>query len=637
MSERTKALLKKALATHLAGRPEAALASYANILRLDPREFFALQLAGLASCQLGRLDDAVDYFRKALRIDPKSGATHIYLGLAYADFARDAEAQESFKAGLTLEPGNPEVWLKIGIFYLSRFRTAEAMNCCTQALRLKPDYGEALKSIGDIRQAEGDAVQAVGHYRAALKLDRENEGARIGLVQTLLSCNRVSESLAECETILAAQPRNSQAHSHRLFLLNYSSELSAEQLFAEHEKFGRLFAPAPRRRFANLKDPDKKIRVAFLSQDIRTHAVAQFLEPIVANLDPEKFEVVLYHDHMRVDAVSERFRSYAAIWRNFMARPDTLVEGLIRGDAPDIVVDVAGHSGQNRLQLFAGRLAPVQVTYLGYPNTTGLSEMDYRFTDEVADPLGDADRLNSEELVRFSPCAWAYSPPSAVETSVNIPPAGERDTVAFGSFNNLPKVNDGTLRLWGNVLAAVPGSRLVLKSIGMEPDRILPRLVQAGIDRGRVDLLSPVADLIAHMACYRLVDIALDPFPYGGTTTTCEALWMGRPVVTIAGDRHSSRVGASLLTAIGRPEWIARSPEEFVKTAAGLAADRQLLRTASAGLRGAVRRSPLLDHRGQARRFGEALRTCWVRWCEAEETSESRIPAEESRPELARA
>jgi protein O-GlcNAc transferase len=524
MSERTKALLKKAFATHLAGRPVAALASYANILRMDPFEFSALQLAGLASCQLGRLEEAVGFFRRALRISPKSAATHIYLGLVYADFGRDAEAEESFKSGLALEPGSPEAWLKIGIFRLSRCRTTEAMSCCEQALRLKPDYGDAYKGMGDIRQAEGDATQAVEHYRAALRLNPESTEARIGLVQTLLSGNRLTESLAECETVLRAQPRNFQAHSHRLFLLNYFAEISTEELFAEHRKYGGLFAPAPRRCFQNPRDPGRRLRVAFLSQDLRAHAVAQFLEPIVAFLDPAKFEVLLYHDHMRVDAVSDRFRAHASVWRNFTARPDNVVESMIRADAPDIIVDVAGHSGQNRLHLFAGRLAPVQVTYLGYPNTTGLAEMDYRFTDEVADPQGDADRAHVERLVHFSSCAWAYMPPAAVDGAFDLPAAGDGETVSFGSFNNLSKVNDATLRLWAGVLAAVPRSRLILKE--------------------------------------------------------------------------------------------------------------------SQGLREALRRSPLLDHAGQARRFGEAIRACWSQWCEtggecAPTLGEGGPADAEARPEFA--
>ena len=640
MSERTEALLKKALAVHLAGGPEAALASYGRILRMDPFHLYALQLAGLAAGQLGLLDQAVAFFRRALRIDPKSGATHINLGSVYADFGRDTDAEKSLKAGLALTPGDPEAWLRIGIYNLSRGRTAEAMGCCTEALKLKPGFPAAFKVIGDIRKGEGEAVQAAAFYRVALKSAPENTEARLGLVQTLLSCNRVAESISECDRILAAHPRDIQARSHRLFLLNYLEDLPVRELFAEHQKYGILFPAAPRRSFPNPRDPAKRIRVAFLSRDLRAHAVAFFLEPIVALLDPAQFEVVLYHDHMKVDAVSERFRSRAALWRNFSGRPDAVVEGAIRADAPDVLFDLAGHTGQNRLHLFARRLAPVQISYLGYPNTTGLPAIDYRFTDEVADPRGDADRAHVERLVRFSSCAWAYMPPAAVDGAFDLPAAGDGETVSFGSFNNLSKVNDATLRLWAGVLAAVPRSRLILKSPWIDGESMTRRLVQAGMDPGRVTLLKPVVDPVAHLNCYRNIDVALDPFPYGGTTTTCEALWMGRPVVTLSGDRHSGRVGASLLRAIGKSEWIARSGEDYVRIARDLAADRSRLGSESQGLREALRRSPLLDHAGQARRFGEAIRACWSQWCdtggECAPTLGEGGPADaEARPEFA--
>ncbi len=304
-----------------------------------------------------------------------------------------------------------------------------------------------------------------------------------------------------------------------------------------------------------------------------------------------------------------------------------------------MLVDLAGHSGQNRLHLFARRLAPVQVAYLGYPNTTGLVEMDYRLTDEIADPEGAADHQHTERLVRFSPCAWTYAPSDAVESAGAVPAAGQGDGIAFGSFNNLCKVSDTTLRLWAAVLDAVQGSRLVLKAFGLDPERVSRRLTEAGIDPARTSLLLPAKDVASHLACYRHLDVALDTFPYGGTTTTCEALWMGRPVVTLAGDRHASRVGASLLHAIGRPEWVAQTPGEFVRIASRLAADRESLSRESSGLRDRLKKSILFDHRGQAERFGQALRTCWRRWCEPDRPLEQvgADGAGEPMAELARA
>jgi len=615
MSERTEALLKKAVAAHLGGRPEAASSIYASVLREDPLDFRALHLGGAAAYQLDRMDAAASLLQRALRVRPGSGSTVMCLGLAYAALGRFADAEESLKAGIALESANPEAWLNLGGFLLTTGRNAEAMSCYRQALKLRPGYAAALTGIGEVSKAEGLPAQAIANYLAALRMDPKSPVARLGLVQTLQSCNRVEESLAECERLLCDEPRHVRARSSRLFLLNYLAEVPLETLHREHMAYGRLFPAPPRRRSDRSRDPLRRIRVAFLSPDLRAHSVAFFLEPLVGRLDPSEFEIVLYHDNVRVDPVSERLRSHAALWRNFSGRADSFVEAAIRADAPDVLVDLAGHSGQNRLHLFARRLAPVQVTYLGYPNTTGLPAMDYRFTDEIADPQGDADRIHVERLVRFSPCAWAYAPSAEVEAAGDIAAAGTGQAVAFGSFNNLCKVNDATLALWGSVLAAVPGSRLVLKSFAIEPERLRPRLSAAGIEPGRVSILMPEPNITAHLACYRKLDIALDPFPYGGTTTTCEALWMGRPVVTLAGDRHASRVGASLLRAVGKPEWVAGSQAEYVGIAAGLAADRERLRRDSAGLRGSLRASPLLDHGGQAARFGGALRACWARWC----------------------
>jgi predicted O-linked N-acetylglucosamine transferase (SPINDLY family) len=270
----------------------------------------------------------------------------------------------------------------------------------------------------------------------------------------------------------------------------------------------------------------------------------------------------------------------------------------------------------NRLPLFARRLAPVQLTYLGYPDTTGVPAMDYRFTDAIADPEGEADRFATERLVRFSSCAWAYEPPRdapAVRGDARAPGA----PVVFGCFNNLAKIADRQLAAWGRVLAAVPGSRLLLKGAGLSATdtraAYAQRMTRAGLPADRVELAERTPDTVSHLSLYHRVDVALDTFPYHGTTTTCEALWMGVPVVTLAGDQHMSRVGASLLTAIGRPEWIARDEADYVRIAVQLA---QAIPGKCHVLRDTLAKSPLLDHAGQAARFGAALRACWVRWCE---------------------
>jgi predicted O-linked N-acetylglucosamine transferase (SPINDLY family) len=425
----------------------------------------------------------------------------------------------------------------------------------------------------------------------------------------------MEEAVADYGQFLELQPGHHEARSYRLFALHNLDGFSREQLFAEHVAFGRAVETGAIPALANSPDPVRRLRVAVLSPDLRAHACAHFIAPLLRHLDPEKFELYLYHDHFREDAVSRRLRSVAAVWRNFIGQPGPEVERAIRTDAPDILIDLAGHTGMtNRLPLFARRLAPVQITYLGYPNTTGLTDMDYRFSDAIADPEGGADLWHTEELVRFAPTAWTYEPPADMPETPPLPCA-DGGPVTFGSFNALSKVTARTLHLWRDVLAAVPNSRLMLKSFGLDFTTWKSRLAAHGIEPHRVSLLPPTRSVAEHLACYAGIDVALDPFPYQGTTTTCEALWMGRPVVTLCGDRHASRVGASLLTAVGHPEWIASNASFYVHIAAGLARDPGRLGEISRALRGRAAASPLGDHRGQAARFGRALRGCWQARC----------------------
>jgi protein O-GlcNAc transferase len=282
-------------------------------------------------------------------------------------------------------------------------------------------------------------------------------------------------------------------------------------------------------------------------------------------------------------------------------------------------VDLAGHTGMtSRLPLFARHLAPVQINYLGYPNTTGVPAMHYRFTDEIVDPTGDSDALATEKLVRFAPTAWAYEAPAAAPEPGPAPCAAS-GAITFGCFNNVAKISDTTLGLWARVLAATPGSRLLLKGRGFSEEtvrqRYFARFVSAGLPVDRVEFLERTAKTDDHLALYRRVDISLDTFPYHGTTTTCEALWMGVPVVTLMGDRHIARVSGSLLTAIGRGAWVAQTADDYVRIATELAADPEKLASIRASLRGEVRNSPLGDHASQSACFASAIRDCWQTWC----------------------
>jgi predicted O-linked N-acetylglucosamine transferase (SPINDLY family) len=343
--------------------------------------------------------------------------------------------------------------------------------------------------------------------------------------------------------------------------------------------------------------------------------------PFLEHHDREQIELFAYGEVSEPDEWTERARKQVDHWRSLANVPDAQAAELIRGDEIDILVDLAGHTNGNRLMVFARKPAPVQATYLGYPGTTGLSAMDYRITDALADPPGMTEEHHSERLIRLPNCAWCYGPDT--EASPGPSPAAQRGHVTFGSFNNLAKVTDRMLDAWARILQAVPDSRLLLKSAGfLSMDaRMRVRetmLSKSGISEERLDIRGPEDSHQSHLLLYREMDIALDTFPYHGTTTTCEALWMGVPVISLAGQTHVSRVGVSLLNNVGLPELVAASEDEYVRIAAQLAGDAERLSSYRANLRDRMRQSRLLDAQSFSCGIEAAFRQMWASWVASE-------------------
>ncbi len=579
---RIQALVQQALAHHREGRLAQAAALYAQARTQAPKLFDAWHLGGTVALQAGKAADAVALLERACQLQPADAVCRMRLAVAWLGVGRHAEARTALEALVKAHPTLVAAW----------------------------------DNLGYARKCGDDLAGGIAAHRQAVALDPRYVSGWHNLGLSLAMQGEPEEALRCQERALALDPGHRRAASARLLMMQYSDGLSREARFAAHRAYGDMVRPRTAGTAADLtgSEPRTRLRVGLVSPDFRQHSVAHFIEPLLAHLDRATFEPVLYHDHASEDAVSARLRGHAALWRPIAGLTDDAVEKIIRADAPDILVDLSAHTGRTRLPIFARRLAPVQITYLGYPDTTGLAEMDVRLTDAEADPLGEADRWHTERLVRFSPCAWSYQPPEDAP-DVTPPPSVQKERpFTFGSFNHLAKINATTLKLWSAVLAAVPGSRLLLKSMGLDipatRQALILRLRAAGIAEEQVELLGPTRGVAAHLALYAQVDVTLDPFPYHGTTTTCEALWMGRPVVTLAGDRHASRVGVSLLTAVGHPEWIAETESDYVRIAAGLAADRAALAAQCHVLRDTMRSSVLMDHAGQAARFGEALLAC---------------------------
>jgi predicted O-linked N-acetylglucosamine transferase (SPINDLY family) len=358
--------------------------------------------------------------------------------------------------------------------------------------------------------------------------------------------------------------------------------------------------------------------VGFVSGDLRRHPVAFFLEPLLAHRDRAQFACFLYANQNANDAFSERLNAVCDGWRTIVRADDETVCRQIRADGIDILIDLSGHTGYNRLPLFARRPAPVSMTWLGYPGTTGLSTIDYRISDAIADPPDLDPAWSSERVIHLENGFHCFRPP-AENVAPGPAPVRADGRITFGSFNNLSKVSDETIALWARVLARVERSRLLVKaealSNGQVQDHLRERFARCGITADRLVFTGWTGGLAEHLAMYRQVDIALDTFPYGGTTTTMEALWMGVPVLTLCGQTHMARVGASLLTHAGCPQWVAQTEASFVDLAAGLAADPAGLADLRQTLRTRLEESPLMDAPGFCRRFEAACREAWRAWC----------------------
>ncbi len=610
-----RALLEQALQLHRAGKLDAAEALYRQVRVADPRNFDALQLSALLAQQQGRLPEALTLFQSALRVRPDANDCQLRYASALASAGRHTEAEKILR--LLARRGSAEAWDQLALVLKMQDRLGDAIAAHDHAVKLAPQNAAFWCNRGLGLSLAGDYAAALESQEHALRIAPDFAAARFGRAQSLHQLHRLAEAVADYDRFLTTEPRHTQARSYRLFALQHLGTLSREALFAEHVEYGRIVNPAPARAFPNSRDPERRLRVGVVSPDLREHSCAYFLEPLLRHLDRAQFEIVLYHDHFREDTMSARFREHASAWRNTVSLADSAFEKLVRDDTPDVLIDLAGHTGtRNRLPVFARRLAPVQITYLGYPDTTGVPAMDYRFVDPISDPEGEADAFATEKLVRFSSTAWCYSPP-ADSPEVSSEPRPADRPLTFGSFNHPAKLTDATLACWAELLAQTPGSRLLLKGSGLGggPERAAfeARLARNGLPLDRVELLERTPDTRSHLQLYARIDVALDTFPYHGTTTTCEALWMGVPVVTLAGDRHVSRVGASLLSAVGLDDCIATTPADYVKIAQ--TQSKRIDDFGRKALRERMQRSVLMDHAGQAARFGAAVRACWRESC----------------------
>ena len=575
---------------------------------------------GWALASQGRHREAVMAYQQALRLRPDFAEAWGNLGRSWLELGQFQEALVAYSRAAEREPENAMFQLSLGKVLIQLGRYADALLHCQAALRLEPEHPEGHNQLGLVLDAQGQLSAAIDHYRRAIDLDPGNLKAYNNLANAYQAQGRPDLALSAFEQVVALEP-DSGFHSNLLLALIYHPELSAETIFARHRAWGermlQKYPPATRHR--NSPEPDRPLRIGYVSSVFRHHAASFFFEPVLRGHDRSQFEIFCYSTLSRPDAVTRRLQASARHWRELQLLDDWAAAALIQRDRIDILVDLDGHTDHNRLAIFALKPAPIQVTYLGYPNTTGLSTVDYRLTDTRADPPGQNAEYYSEQLLRLPQNFSCYGPP-AESPAVAPLPALKRGYVCFGSFNNLAKLTPGVIALWAQVLRAVPGSRLLLKSRPLDDaptvQGLQARFAAEGIAASRLSLVGHAPGFAAHLAVYGQIDIALDPFPFNGATTTCEALWMGVPVIALAGRCHAARVGVSMLTSIGRQDLIAADGEAYVGIAQRLAGDLGGLAGLRHRLREDMRVSCLCDTKGFTRSLEAAYRRIWQQWCQ---------------------
>jgi len=582
---RAAALNAEAVRRYLAGRRDEAASLLREAAALAPDDPEVLNNLGSVLREERQLEEAIVCHHRALRLQAEFPEAWCNLGNALYDYGRLDEAELSFRTALTQRPAFPSALVNIGNVLRRRGRTGDAIACYHKALALNPALAEAHLNLGNLRKEQGRLDEAMICYSRAV----------------------------------AARPDYAAAHANLLFTLAYVDGLSQARIFELHRDWGRRHAQGlARRDHANERDPERRLRIAYVSPDLRTHAVAMFIEPVLRHHDRAQVEVHAYAEVAQPDAVTQRLQGLCDVWRSTVGLTDEQVAALIRADGIDVLIDLAGHTANGRLLALARKPAPVQVEYLGYPATTGIEAMDWRLTDAVAEPVGQRETFYTERLYRLPHSLWCYQP-FADMGEVSPSPAQARGYVTFGSFNNYAKVGPRVVALWAAVLKAVPTARLVMITVpqGEAQAALWARFESLGVARERV-LLHDRLGRSEYVALFGQVDVALDPFPCNGGTTTCDALWMGVPVVALRGETFLSRASLSVLAASGLEALAAADEAAYVELCRRLASDVEALSALRAGLRPQLAASPLLDAAGFTRDLEAAYRAMWRAWCVGE-------------------
>jgi len=536
--------------------------------------------------QSGDLKQSKFFCEKILKLQPHNAEVLYFLGIIEAQLKNYDLSINYIQSSLAINPANAEAYLALGASFQHKGNIDDAIAYYQKTVHMNPNSAEAFDALGYAFQIKGNPVESETYYRHSVKINPDN----------YVSCQNI------------------------LFLMLYNYRYSTENIFSEHLQFADHFEKpllSHITSYTNDKTLQRRLRICYISPDFRKHPVAYFIEPVLAAHNRKQFEVFCYSLVLTEDDVTKRLQEHTDHWRNIHGISDENAAELIRKDGIDILIDLAGHTSNNRILLFARKPAPVQISWIGYLATTGLSTMDYKIVDSYTNPPGITEQFYTEKLLRLPESLWCYMPDKDSPEVAQLP-ALRAGYITFGSFNNFMKISYETVSVWSTILQSVPDSRLLLKTLFFYDTTICQNIVDMFAHRGiaaeRIVLL-PWETSPKHLESYNLIDIGLDTFPFNGGATTCEAMWMGVPVITLAGTAYHSRIGASLLSNIGLPELVAKTYAEYIKIAVQQAGDIENLRALRERMREMMAHSPLTDSKRFIDNLENAYRQIWQNWC----------------------
>jgi protein O-GlcNAc transferase len=568
-------------------------------------------------------DEAIVNFQKALELNPNLIHAYNYLGNAFQEKKQFDESIKYYQKAIKVNPADPIAYINLGILFQNTKQHEKAIKYFKAALQLNPNLYQAYDYMGLSLTMESNMEKAIGSYKSSLLINPNSEMTLVNLGNLFADQGNLNEAEKYYKRALQINPNNLDANEAFIFTMLYNPQYDEQTIFSEHLRIAKKFAE-PLSVFilphTNERIVFRKLRIGYVSPDFKRHAVAYFIEPVIAAHNREYFEVFCYSNSDICDDITERIKNITDQWRDISIVSDEKAAEVIRKDRIDILIDLAGHTANNRILLFARKPAPVQANWIGYPPTTGLSTIDYKIVDHYTDPPGLTERFYSEKLMRLPESFVCYLP-DRESPDVGPLPALTTGHITFGSFNTFLKVTPQVVELWSIILNSLPRSHFIMKS-NIFSDKntykyAMDMFMQRGIAAERIILLSWASSIKSHLNTYNSIDIGLDTFPYNGTTTTCEAMWMGVPVITLADTGYAAKTGVSLLSNVGLTELIAETPDKYISTAVNLAKDLKRLQLLREHLRDIMKCSPLCD----SKKFTVNLEMCyqkmWEAWCKS--------------------